>query len=48
VRVLYWKVVGLRKKEAKFWEYVRQLEIVGLVETWSRGTELGKNRKVVT
>jgi hypothetical protein len=34
MRVLYWKVGGLRKKEAKFWEYVRQLEIVGLVETW--------------
>jgi hypothetical protein len=34
VKVLYWKVLGLRKKEENFWEYVRQLKIVGLVETW--------------
>jgi hypothetical protein len=33
VRVLYWKVAGLRKKEQEFWEYVRQFEIVGLAET---------------
>jgi hypothetical protein len=23
MRVLYWNVVGLRKKEEKFWDYVR-------------------------
>ncbi|KAJ3638261.1 hypothetical protein MTP99_001658 [Tenebrio molitor] len=35
VRVLYWNVAGLRtKKEEEFWDYARQLEIVGLVETW--------------
>jgi hypothetical protein len=33
VRVLFWKVAGLRKKEQEFWEYVRQFEIVGLAET---------------
>jgi hypothetical protein len=33
VRVLYWKVAGLIKKEQKFWEYVRQFEIVALAET---------------
>jgi hypothetical protein len=32
VRVLYWNVAGLRKKEQEFWDYVRQFEIVGLVE----------------
>jgi hypothetical protein len=34
VKVLYWNVAGLRKKEQEFWDYVRQLAIVGLVETW--------------
>jgi hypothetical protein len=33
VRVLFWKVAGLRKKEQEFWEYVKQFEIVGLAET---------------
>jgi hypothetical protein len=32
VRVLYWNVVDLRKKEEEF--YARQFEIAGLVETW--------------
>jgi hypothetical protein len=32
VRVLYWNVAGLRKKEQEFWDYVRQFEIVGLVK----------------
>jgi hypothetical protein len=47
VRVLYWKVVGLRKKEAKFWEYVRQLEIVGLVETWREERSWEKIEKLL-
>jgi hypothetical protein len=34
MRVLYWNVADLRKKEEKCWDYVRQYEIVGLVETW--------------
>jgi hypothetical protein len=28
VRVLYWNVAGLRKKEQEFWDYVRQFGIV--------------------
>jgi hypothetical protein len=47
VRVLYWNVAGLRTKE-EFWDYVRQFEIVGLVETWVKEWSWGKNRKVVT
>jgi hypothetical protein len=35
VKVLYWNIAGLRKKEEEFWDYVREFEIVvGLVETW--------------
>jgi hypothetical protein len=34
LRVLYWNVAALRKTEEEFWDYVRQFEIVGLVETW--------------
>jgi hypothetical protein len=33
VRVLYWNVASLRKEEEEFWDYVRQFEIVGLIET---------------
>jgi hypothetical protein len=28
------KVAGLSKKGEEFWDYVRQSEIVGLVENW--------------
>jgi hypothetical protein len=49
VKVLYWNIASLRKKEEEFWDYVRQFEIVvGLIETWVEEAELGKNRKVVT
>jgi hypothetical protein len=35
VMVLYWTVADLRKKKREeFWDYLRQCEIVGLVETW--------------
>jgi hypothetical protein len=33
-KVLYWNVAGLRKRGDEFWDYVRQFEVVGLVETW--------------
>jgi hypothetical protein len=32
VRVLYWNIAGLRKKE-EFWYCLRQFKIAGLVET---------------
>jgi hypothetical protein len=49
VKVLYWNIASLRKKEEEFWDYVRQFEIVvGLIETWVEEAELGKNIKVVT
>jgi hypothetical protein len=34
VRILYKNVAGLSKKRDEFWDYVRQFDIVGLVETW--------------
>jgi hypothetical protein len=34
VKVLYWNVAGLSRKEEEFWVNIRKFEIVGLVETW--------------
>jgi hypothetical protein len=33
-KVLYWNVAGLSRKGEEFWEYIRNFEIVGLMETW--------------
>ncbi|XP_063905575.1 golgin subfamily A member 6-like protein 2 [Zophobas morio] len=34
VKVLFWNVQRLRKKEEEFWDYVGKFDVVGLVETW--------------
>ena len=34
VKLLFWNVQGLRKKDKKFSGYVGKLDVVGLVETW--------------
>ena len=34
VKVLFWNVQGLRKKEKEFWYHVGKFDVVRLVETW--------------
>ena len=33
VKVLFWNVSGIKKKDRGFWEYVESCDIVGLTET---------------
>jgi hypothetical protein len=46
-KVLYWNVAGLRKRGDEFWDYVRQFEVVGLVETWVEGQSWEKVEKTL-
>jgi hypothetical protein len=39
---------GIKKKGGAFWEYVRQLKIMGLAETWVEERSWKRNRKVAT
>jgi hypothetical protein len=39
---------GIKKKGGAFWEYVRQLKIMGLTETWVEERSWKRNRKVAT
>lgn len=34
VKMLYWNVAGLMKKNRDFWRYVEDFDAVGLIETW--------------
>jgi len=36
-KVLFWNVAGLGRKDEEFWDYVRENDFVGLVETWMEG-----------
>jgi hypothetical protein len=34
IKVMFWNVAGLRSKDEEFWEFVKEYEVVGLIETW--------------
>lgn len=34
MKVLFWNVFGIAKKEDSFWEYIRNFDVVGMLETW--------------
>ncbi len=38
---MFWNVAGLGKKNADFWSFLRQYDVIGLTETWveSKGWE---------
>ena len=39
--MVFWNVAGLGKKNADFWSFLRQYDVIGLTETWveSKGWE---------
>ena len=39
VRLISWNCAGLRKKEGRFWEYLRRFDDIALTETWMEGRE---------
>lgn len=39
IKIGFWNVAGLKGKEVDFWEFIRQLDFVGIVETWIREDE---------
>lgn len=42
MKVLYWNVVGIKKKDENFWRYVQEFGVVGLVEAWIRVKKKGR------
>jgi len=36
-KIIFWNVAGLSKKDEEFWEYIREYDLIGLVETWLDG-----------
>jgi len=34
-----WNVAGLKRKEEDFWEFLKDFDIIGLIETWVDGRE---------
>lgn len=31
---MFWNVSGIRNKDKRFWEYIKEFDIIGLTETW--------------
>ena len=34
IKILFWNTAGLRNKDAEFWDYTKQFDIIGMTETW--------------
>lgn len=34
IKILFWNVAGIKKKERDFWNYVERFDVVGLCEIW--------------
>ncbi|KAJ3651251.1 hypothetical protein Zmor_017301 [Zophobas morio] len=34
LKLLFWNIAGLKKKDNLFWDYVKNFDFVGLRETW--------------
>ncbi|KAJ3646967.1 hypothetical protein Zmor_024522 [Zophobas morio] len=35
LKLLFWNIAGLKKKDNLFWDYVKNFDFVGLTETWN-------------
>lgn len=33
MKILFWNVAGLKKKDREFWNYIEKFDVVGLCET---------------
>lgn len=34
VRIVFWNIAGMKKKDRDFWDYVEGFDVIGLCETW--------------
>lgn len=34
LQICFWNIAGLMNKDKQFWEYLKEYDIVGLIETW--------------
>lgn len=34
IKIGFWNVAGLNNKDAQFWNYIKEFDIIGMVETW--------------
>jgi len=38
----FWNVAGLRNKDEKYWEFLKEWEVIILTETWVKEKEKGR------
>lgn len=34
IRMIFWNIAGLKKKDREFWEYIEKFDMIGMCETW--------------
>ncbi|KAJ3653172.1 hypothetical protein Zmor_012436 [Zophobas morio] len=47
LKLLFWNIEGLKKKDNLFWDYVKNFDFVGLTETWILGRDWNKLKDVL-
>lgn len=47
IKILFWNVAGIKKKEKDFWNYIERFDVVGLCETWLEEKEWMKMEKLL-
>lgn len=45
VKILFWNIAGITRKEKDFYDYLKEYDVIGLVETWLEEKDWGKIRK---
>ncbi|KAJ3646798.1 hypothetical protein Zmor_024370 [Zophobas morio] len=47
LKLLFWNIAGLKKKDHLFWDYVKNFDYVGLTETWILERDWNKLKNVL-
>ncbi|KAJ3651306.1 hypothetical protein Zmor_017356 [Zophobas morio] len=47
LKLLFWNIAGLKKKDNLFWDYVKNFDFVGLTETWILERDWNKLKDVL-
>lgn len=47
IKILFWNVAGIKKKERDFWNYIERFDVIGLCETWLEEKEWMKMEKLL-
>ena len=45
IRIIFWNVAGITNKDEDFWEYLKEYEIIVLIETWTEEREWEKRKE---